>query len=393
MKVLWLASWYPDEYEPTNGDFVQRHAKAVAQLMPVDVIHVAQAGKDLNHLNKAVFNNEGNLHEAIHYFKYNKTGINWVDKIRYNKAYIQYYKKIIQQYIKEKGKPDLIHVHVPMKAGIIAVWIKKLDNIPYIVSEHSSLYLNIAQSNFSTRSFYFRHHTKKIFQHAAMVTNVSNAIATVLKEIFSLNDVRIIPNVVNVKYFNFKSKEKNKVFKWLHVSAMQPLKNVDKIIQAFKNISSITNNWELIICGPINKQHQKLVSDLHLQTQIKFIDEVIYKDVAKQMQQADAFIMFSKHENFPCVIIEALCCGLPVVASNVGGIAEAVNKANGILVETNNTVQLQNAIISVMDNPDKYNQEKIASDAISKYNYQTIATQFISVYDEVILRSSPMEKI
>ena len=47
MKVLWLASWYPDEYEPTNGDFVQRHAKAVSQLMHIDVIHVVQAGENL----------------------------------------------------------------------------------------------------------------------------------------------------------------------------------------------------------------------------------------------------------------------------------------------------------------------------------------------------------
>lgn len=393
MKVLWLASWYPDEYEPTNGDFVQRHAKAVAQLMPVDVIHVAQAGKNFNHLNKIILNDDGNLQESFHYFSFKKTGIVALDKIRYNKTYLQYYKKIIQQYIKKKGKPDLIHVHVPMKAGIIAVWIMKIYNIPYIVSEHSSLYLNNAQNNFSSRSFYFKHYTRKIFQHADFVTNVSYAIGKVLKAMFNLNDVRIIPNVVDVKYFNYKPKEKNNTFRWLHVSAMQPLKNVDKIIRAFKNISSIKNNWELVICGPINKQYQQLVSDLHLQPKIKFIGEISYEKVAQQMQQSDAFIMFSKHENFPCVIIEALCCGLPIVASNVGGIAEAVNKMNGILVETNNTVQLQNAIISIMDNPDKYNHEKIASDAILKYNYQTIATQFISVYDEVILKPSPAERI
>ena len=146
MKVLWLASWYPDEYEPTNGDFVQRHAKAVSQLMPVDLIHVAQAGKNSAHLNKIVINNDGNLHEAIHYFFFKGTGLSIIDNIRYNKAYLRYYKNILQQYVKEKGKPDLLHVHVPMKAGMIAMKLSKQLNIPYIVSEHSSLHIEVKQN-------------------------------------------------------------------------------------------------------------------------------------------------------------------------------------------------------------------------------------------------------
>lgn len=384
MKLLWLASWYPDEYEPTNGDFVQRHAKAVAQLMAVDVIHVAQTGKDFGSLSKVVLNNENNLHEFIHYFSFTKTGIVWLDKIRYNKTYLRYYKNILHQYIKEKGKPDLIHVHVPMKAGIIALNFSKQFSIPYIVSEHSSLYLKIAKDNFHSRSFYFRYYTKKILQHAALVTNVSAAIASVLQQMFDLKTVRIIPNVVDTSYFNFKLKEKNKVFRWLHVSTQLPLKNVDKIIEAFKNISTIRNDWELIIVGPINKKYEMLAEQLNLQAKIKFTGEISYKEVATEMQKADVFVMFSKHENFPCVIIEALCCGLPVVASNVGGIAEVVNETNGILIEANNTNELQSAIISVMNNINQYNAEKISAEAISKYNYYMIAQQFISVYKEVL---------
>jgi glycosyltransferase involved in cell wall biosynthesis len=384
MKVLWLASWYPDEYEPTNGDFVQRHAKAVSQLMPVDVIHVVQAGRKFNSLNKAVKNNEGNLHETIHYFTYKKSNIDWPDKILYNKAYWRYYKKVIEDYIQQKGKPDLLHVHVPFKAGIIALVISKKYKIPFIVSEHSSLYLKQANDNFYTRNFYFKFYTKQIFKKAALVTNVSAAIAKVLKQMFALKDVRVIPNVVDTKYFYFKPKEKNKIFRWLHVSTMYPLKNVDKIIQTFSSINKHKDDWELILVGPINNAYKNLVEQLNLQSKIKFIGEINYEDVATQMQLADAFIMFSKHENFPCVIIEALCCGLPVVASNVGGISEAVNETNGILIEANNVNQFENAIISMMNNSYQFNNEKISAEAISKYNYQTVAEQFISAYKEVL---------
>ncbi len=390
MKLLWLASWYPDEYEPTNGDFVQRHAKAVSTLMHIDVIHVAQAGKDKKHLNKIVLNDDGNLHEAIHYFAFKKTGIAFIDKIHYNRTYFNYYKNILKKYISEKDKPDLIHVHVPMKAGLLAFWLKKKFNIPYIVSEHSSLYLKVAKDNFDTRSFYFRHNTAKIFQQASLVTNVSSAIAKVLQQRFGLSDVRIIPNVVDTNHFYFKPKEKNKTFRWLHVSTMYSLKNVDKIIQTFSSIAKQRGDWELILVGPINTEYKKLVADLDLQSKIKFIGEVSYQEVARQMQQADAFILFSQHENFPCVIIEALCCGLQVVSSNVGGIAEAVDQSNGILIEANNTNQLQAAVISVMNNPANFNAEKIAAQASSKYNYTTVAQQFLNIYQDVLnLKSFP----
>lgn len=384
MKVLWLASWYPDEYEPTNGDFIQRHAQAVSQLMHVDVIHVVQAGRKFNSLNKAVKNNDGNLHEEIHYFTYKKCNIDWVDKILYNKTYWRYYKNILNEYIEKKGKPDLIHVHIPFKAGIIAMAFLRKYNIPFIVSEHSSLYLKEAKDNFYTRDFYFRFYTEHTFKKAALVTTVSAAIAKVLKQMFSLKDVRVISNVVDTKYFYFKPKENNKTFRWIHVSTMHPLKNVDKIIQAFNNILHGKNDWELILVGPVNNEYEKLVEQLNLQSKIKFIGEISYEDVAKQMQQADALIMFSKHENFPCVIIEALCCGLPVVSSNVGGIGEAVNNSNGILVEANNISELQSAIISMMNYINNYNVEKISVEAISKYNYDTIAKQFVSIYKEVL---------
>jgi glycosyltransferase involved in cell wall biosynthesis len=94
--------------------------------------------------------------------------------------------------------------------------------------------------------------------------------------------------------------------------------------------------------------------------------------------------MFSRHENFPCTIIEALCCGLPVVSSNVGGIAEAVDHSSGMLVEANNMDQLQAAILSVMNNHDPFNGEKIAANATSKYNYTTVAQQFLNIYQDVL---------
>src|SRR4051812_22782369 len=135
-KVLWLASWYPNPYEPFNGDFIQRHAESVAAFLPIDVIHVLQLGSDKKiEADKIIINKKGDLAEYIHIFSFNRTGIKLIDKIRYNLLYKRYYKKILNEYLLRNGKPSLIHVHIPMKAGLMAMYALKKFGIPYIVSE------------------------------------------------------------------------------------------------------------------------------------------------------------------------------------------------------------------------------------------------------------------
>lgn len=382
MKVLWLASWYPNKYEPVNGDFIQRHAKAVSEFMPVDVIHVVQLGKDVEVKDEIVINKIGALKEFIHYFSYNKTGIDVLDKMLYNLKYQQYYKQVIEEYIKRNGKPDILHVHVPMKAGIIALKVSRRLKIPYIISEHSSLYLKVAKDNYYKRSFFFQRNTKKVFENAAIVTNVSATIGNVIKQMFRLKDVKTIHNVVDTNYFKYQPKNDNKIFRWLHVSNLVPLKNPEKIIEAFHQLSKHRNDWELVICGPVPEHITQIVSSLNLNAKIKFTGEVAYEKVAAEMQQSDAFVLFSKHENFPCVIAEALCCGLPVVSSDVGGVAEAVNALNGILIEKAKEPLLTKALNNLMNTIDNYKPINISADAISKYSHAVIAKQFITLYNQ-----------
>jgi glycosyltransferase involved in cell wall biosynthesis len=79
---------------------------------------------------------------------------------------------------------------------------------------------------------------------------------------------------------------------------------------------------------------------------IEFTGEIAYEEVAKAMQQADCLLLFSHIENSPCVIGEALCCGLPVIASRVGGIPELIDEQNGILVPAADETALLNAMKS-----------------------------------------------
>jgi glycosyltransferase involved in cell wall biosynthesis len=385
MKVLWLASWYPNKYEPVNGDFVQRHAKAVAQYLPIDVIHVVQLGKDLAKENFENTHQQHPLREFIYGFAFKKIGIGWIDKIRYNLVYQQFYVKKLEQYFHQFGKPDLIHVHVPMKAGLAALQIKRKYNIPFIVSEQASYYEDASPDNFNKRSYFFRKNTSRVFKNAQLVTNVSATIGKVIQQLFQLKKVECVHNVVDASLFNVQPKKLNITFQWVHVSTLGEQKNIEGLLAAFKIVLQQTSiSCQLQLVGPNVQPHIATVQQFNLQNQVSFVGEVAHHQVAQYLQQANAFVLFSRHENFPCVIPEALCCGLPVVASNVGGVAEAIHEQNGFVVPSNNVEALANAMIALMNNYTNYNSLYIANEAKAKYASEIIGQQFIEVYKKLL---------
>lgn len=384
MKVLWLASWYPNQISPYEGDFVQRHARAVTAYSKVTVVYLSQAGETLNIYNTQFLEEEkDSVVEKIVFFKFIKTGLKWFDKVKYNIIYYKTYKKLITEYIKTHGRPDIVHVHVPMKAGMIALWMKRRWRIPYIVSEHSSLYNRFSPGNFHQRGFMYRHNVKRVFNKADAVTNVSAVVGDKLKMLFGLVEVKVIHNTVNTFLFNYRKHTLHK-FRFIHVSTLTHQKNVEGILNAVKGLSKLRQDFELVIVGPIGPELVKMIATLNVTSLVICTGEISYPEVASQMQNASAFVLFSRHENFPCVIIEALCCGLPCITTNVGGVREAVNNGNGIIVESESEGQLIEAMAEMMNEYHRFDRLKIAEDAQEKFSYSTIGKQFYELYREIV---------
>jgi len=384
MKILWLASWYPNPLEPSNGDFIQRHAEAVAEIVPIDVIHVLQTGRCVPVEKEiAITNKKNNLTEYIYAFAYKPSGNAAIDTLLYNISYFRFYKKILHQYFAASGKPDLIHVHVPVKAGLIAVRLLKKYNIPYIVSEQSSHYEVSSPDYFFKRNFYFRYNTRHIFKYAAAVTNVSETIGKKLRSIFKIKKYYTIHNLVDTSLFFYNPKQQATKLRFIHVSAMGEQKNPSGIINALAALEVLYKDWECVFCGPFTEELRTVVKEKKLENYIQFRGEITYKQVAIEMQAADVFVLFSNHENFPCVVVEALCCGLPVVSSNAGGIGEAVNDGNGLLVDAGDIEALTQALLQAATQIDKYDRKKIAANAIALYNKKHIAEQFAELYKKI----------
>lgn len=388
IKALWLTSWYPNRLDAMNGDFIQRHARAVAAFAQVYVIHAEPDNQNIMLQHSGEIRKEGNLTEQIFYYlpaQSESLSARIFSGIRYKKIM----REAVEKYIQEHGRPDIVHVHVPMKAGIIALWLKKKYGIPFVVTEHWTIYNEAAKDGYAQRDFIFKSFTKKIFREAALFLPVSKQLGEAICKQVCPVTFQPIPNVADRHFFHYEKKEKDATapFTFIHVSTLKPQKNPAGILRAFTKFVQEIPAAKLMMVGENPDPFIDMAVALGLTpAQIVFTGLISYQEVAEKMKSADAFVLFSRYENLPCVIIEALCCGLPVVSSQVGGISELVNASNGLLLDADREDQLYDKMVMLYKNFSNYNQQKIAADAAATYSYPVIGKAIHTAYVQVLAR-------
>lgn len=382
LKVLWLCSWFPHKRDPFDGDFVLRHAMAAAKYAKIHVIHVVQ---NLHYLRTPHENYTQSYHPQLTAGIYYPTFAPFrmpafLRKIIFNLRYRQTLKKAINRYINENGLPHIVHVHVPVKAGWGARWILRKFKIPYVVTEHTSAYFPGMGEGYFHRGVYFRYNTRATFEKAALVSSVSVWLLTRLQHLFRMPNTMLIRNVVSPEQF-YPGNKTTEVKKLLHVSMMQPLKNVRGILEALSIVKQVAQNWELVIIGPVDNQLREYASALGLQQHIVWKGLCAHETVAEEMHSAHALLHFSDYENLPCVVQEAICSGMYIISSNVGGIAELVTPELGILVAPRDISAFAQAIIRFLQQslrPDishaavvaaSFYPEKIGQEIVAMYTW------------------------
>jgi len=376
-KIIWLVSWYPNKTDPFDGDFIQRHARAAALYHDIHVLFIKQS--EAQEEVEKNWKGANNLSEQIIYLPKRKGLFSkWQNYRQWKKFYTTQVDLLVKRF-----QPDIIHVHVPWKVGLIALWARKKYKIPFLVTEHWGIYNDVATDNIHTRSFLFRNYLKKIYKQAASFLSVSNFLGEGVNKFVIEKPFQVIPNVVDTDLF-FLKENNNSKFRFIHVSNMVPLKNVEGLLKAAKILAETNKNFELMMIGNQDDFYKQWADKLGLNEFVSFAGEISYTGVAVEMQRSNAFILFSNIENAPCVISEALCCGLPVIATGVGGIPELVNNENAILIQPGNVKTLANAMATLIKDYQQFDRKRISQQASERFNFPSVGKMFDEVYSNLI---------
>ncbi len=371
MKVLFIAGWFP-QHGDYNGIFIKEHALAAAKFHDVAVIH----GKE-KIWQKERFRFSLSTEENLQVIRFSYREVPFIPSYpAYVKGVLASFEKILSHGF----KPDIVHACV-YKTGIPACIIKKRYGIPYVITEH--------YSGFARKSLRKSHVKKaqKGMKKAEFILPVSNSLKEDIISYGIEGRFEVVPNVVsNQFYYVTRTRNTSGVKKALCVAAMHPKKNIPVLIGACRIIRKIRGDIAVDIIGEGKRMNEyaKMVRDFSLGGVIRFLGGKSKGDIARMMQNADFFVLPSRFENLPCVLIEALACGLPVVATKVGGIPEIVDDTNGILVEPDNPQALSEAMMYMMDNSGKYDREKISLYARRKYSCETVGEKLNAIYEQAL---------
>ena len=381
--ILWLPSWYPNKLAPYDGDFIQRHAKAVSAYIPLHVLHIIRDEKGtITKSLKIEENKSGNLAEVIIYYYSRKRNLKILDRFLSMNKFGKIYRDYISLFFKANDLPELVHVHISFKSGLIAGWIEKRWGIPYVLTEHWTVYLDEAKPALNDLSFVHQYMISKIMTNALLVLPVSDYLGKALKKKWPSIEFETIPNVVDTDIFYSAEQTPNNKLHLIHISTFTYQKDPENLFKALGLLKKEDINFSLDLFGPVTESILNLVKVENIEKEIIIHGEVPQLILSEYLKKADALILYSRYESFGCVIIEANACGVPVIVTDTQLMHELVEEnINGILVQPGSAIELAKALMNYSVIKNSFNRNKIAARTIEKYSFNKVGKMIAGIYD------------
>lgn len=277
---------------------------------------------------------------------------------------------------------DFVHAHWLIPQGILSAFC----HTPFLVTGHGG---DVGELNGSV----FHMLKNRCLKKAAAITVVSKHLQNILSEKYGCRNVSVIPMGCNTSYFtpsmreeNFFSQNGKKVI--LFVGRLAEKKGCAYLIKAMQQVDAL-----LVIAGsgPLEASCKALVKELHLEDKVRFLGPKPHTELRRIYASADIFAAPSVTakggdvEGFGLVILEAMASGLPVIASNSGGITDIITDGeNGLLAPERDSVQIAAHINTLLSSPSLYQKLSEASlQTAARFDYSVIAKK----YNEILERS------
>ena len=287
---------------------------------------------------------------------------------------------------------DIIHVHLFPSSLFASLASLKFKKLCWIFTEHSVWNRRRQWKWFKPidRFIYSRY-----VQILAVSTPVQDSLIAWLPEFTA--KTQVLPNAVNINQFvisvttrNAKRQElgiRPEQTVLLFIGRLTEAKGVDVLLRALSGAEEWEENCVLLIVGEGSQKKylENLGQSLGLVRKVRFLG--VCEDIPELLAAADVFVLPSRWEGLPMVILEAMAAGKLIIATTVGGIPEVIEDGKtGLLVRAEDVESLRNVLESVV--ADVSLREKLGVAAKNRvkqlFSIETRMRQLISIYNDIL---------
>ena len=387
MRILHVASWHPNRVHPQLGNFVRRHISSVSKSLDCSTLHVWPdpelrlfQGRPAESLNT-----EEGVREIVRY----------VPNFPPRKYRIErYYTHLYKQLKRQDYRPDIVHLHIAAEAAAPACRMAEAWGVPLVVSENWTAYHAEHGRSFRPKE---ERAVKRALQAAAVHLPVSKHLGRAMARYAP--DVRqvVIPNVVDAAFTPPATpRSEEGPLRLLHVSSLiDNHKDISGMLHALSTAVEQGADLTMDCWGGAGEggaevpRYEALVGQLGLGGRVTFCGPASQEQVVAAMQEADAFVLFSRYENLPCVLLEAWMTGLPTLATDVGGVGEHLGRheALGTMIQPGDREGLTRAIVAAAKakaSGQRPDHEAIHAYASARFTPEAVGGAIEAVYRSLV---------
>ncbi|MDW7726922.1 MAG: glycosyltransferase family 4 protein [Candidatus Methanoperedens sp.] len=281
----------------------------------------------------------------------------------------------------KKFKPDIIHSHSADIGFFISI-VARLYGIPVINTCHG---ISFNDGNYMP----LKRFAERVFLNYSGFKKVVAVDTKGMNDLYAagIRNAVYVPNGIDIHRFKNHKKRENSKTKFLFVGRLEKQKGVIYLIKAAEVLKD-RNDFEIIIVGEGSESDSliRTVQELDLRGIIKFKGKVDEQILNEYYMGCDAFILPSLWEGMPLTLLEAAAAGMPIIASDVGGISSLfTNGENALIIGQKNAEALASAMLKLMG--DNKLREKLGSNArglAERFSWEGTARDLNHIYREVI---------
>lgn len=380
LHVLVIPTWYPNGEDKLIGVYHKLFCSALAEYgVKTNMLYVDRQG--LSALPKYPAMQKVYEEANTGYVTYGRRMLD-ISKFSADaqlRAYCRTVEKLYKSYVKQHGKPDILHAHVTVPAGYAAAKLGEKYHIPVVITEHSSYFER-----------FFEGSTAKYGQFAAqhgIMTCVSSYMTDILKDKYGIS-AEVLPNIVHTDAFRGAKGPKDPAhFRLTTVSALRPGKCVEDALQALKILREQHPEkpflYTIVGDGQEAAFYKKTADDLGLNDLVSFVGRKPESEIAEILSRTDALLMASDIETFGIPAIEALAAGVPVVSTRCKGPESFLNADCAEFCNVHDPKDMADAILRMAARSDDLDENKIRA-AAKPFDSAAVAERAVRIYREAL---------